>query len=460
VGLAGPQAGGQATSVDKGAGQTATAAEVASQAAAAAGQAAGQAAAAAGQAEVEAIGASEAALAAGRAGTAVMTAATPAQAQAAAQSVRDATGAAAAATDAAARLVSAAQVYAVQAQVHAAIALSPQSVLGRSAPLPAAAAAAAPIGLGAPTASATALDQLAGQVNQLAAASGGAAGGAGITRTGAQSLTATLPDGSTLPIRLVGQELTGGIAAHASAQGVQVAVWSTAHPHAAAVLAELAALYGAASAQARPAGRGAGDSDAVWLAKLAGLDPSHYYLSQGQPHRYPHALTYPNGQPVPALIWTDAAGYQPTADYERALPWLGPVGEGQAFHVGEQELLTAASARGVAELAVQNPGGGTANRVDFYDPRRGQIMSMKFTQLGQIQPSTAMAHLREAATKYAPGTRIVAGRNTPPELVGEPLRGELFLYVPPQTTPIPQAILDYAESMNVRIVDSAGRRYP
>lgn len=98
--------------------------------------------------------------------------------------------------------------------------------------------------------------------------------------------------------------------------------------------------------------------------------------------------------------------------------------------------------------------------VDSYDPIRGEIISRKHTQLASISLDTARAYISEASTKYAPG-RIIAdvqtNRDRRPGLIGEPLRGQVYLEVPVQTRPVPQPILSAARNADIIIRDINGR---
>jgi hypothetical protein len=100
--------------------------------------------------------------------------------------------------------------------------------------------------------------------------------------------------------------------------------------------------------------------------------------------------------------------------------------------------------------------------LDSYDPVTGEIVSRKYTQLSDIQLSTARSYINEIDNKYAPGTDIA---RTPSvvaqeERFGRPLDrqldGDVILEVPPQLDDVPQAVLDYARSRGVIIRTSEG----
>jgi hypothetical protein len=78
------------------------------------------------------------------------------------------------------------------------------------------------------------------------------------------------------------------------------------------------------------------------------------------------------------------------------------------------------------------------------------VVSRKGTQLAEINASTAKQYIDEFTKKYAandPATTIAdtaKNRASMPGLIGEPLRGRLYLEIPEQRLPIPANILEYA----------------
>lgn len=90
--------------------------------------------------------------------------------------------------------------------------------------------------------------------------------------------------------------------------------------------------------------------------------------------------------------------------------------------------------------------------VDSYIPNEG-IYSRKYTQFSEIQPKTAKGYLDEVNKKYPPGAQISGTTDT--------LQGDLFLEIPPQVKPIPQDIIDYANSLYPRLtlIDTSGHIY-
>lgn len=99
-------------------------------------------------------------------------------------------------------------------------------------------------------------------------------------------------------------------------------------------------------------------------------------------------------------------------------------------------------------------------RIDSYNPLIGEIVSRKFTQLSEVQRSTAISYIREAATKYKAGTMIANVPSTPVLLHGQTLRGQvIILEVPVQVRPVPTEILREAKQQNVIIRDNNGKTY-
>ena len=106
---------------------------------------------------------------------------------------------------------------------------------------------------------------------------------------------------------------------------------------------------------------------------------------------------------------------------------------------------------------VETRAGGYA-KLDSYSPSKGEIVSRKFTQLAEISERSAIAYVREAATKYAPGTRIAKVPSSG-ALGGEQLSGTLYLEIPIQNKLIPKRILDSAARYGVKFRDVNGKVY-
>ncbi|ONI88843.1 hypothetical protein ALI22I_17920 [Saccharothrix sp. ALI-22-I] len=103
-------------------------------------------------------------------------------------------------------------------------------------------------------------------------------------------------------------------------------------------------------------------------------------------------------------------------------------------------------------------------RVDSYVPGE-EIVSRKYTQLSEIQEGTAVGYLREFVNHYNSGTVIADTptnrRDLGDEQIGQPMSGDLILEVPVQRgdPPVPRAILEEAERLNITIRDENGRIY-
>ncbi len=111
------------------------------------------------------------------------------------------------------------------------------------------------------------------------------------------------------------------------------------------------------------------------------------------------------------------------------------------------------------EVYVENPAGGYLV-VDSYNPAAGEIVSRKMTQLWRISKKAAITYVREAATKYAPGTRIAdVPKNVESGLASQRLQGRVYLEVPIQSKPVPQTVLDVARRLDVWIRDVSGKVY-
>ena len=99
-------------------------------------------------------------------------------------------------------------------------------------------------------------------------------------------------------------------------------------------------------------------------------------------------------------------------------------------------------------------------RLDSYVPGE-EIISRKFTQLGDVDLKTAKAYIDELVTKYPVGAKIPdTPGNRASGLAGETLRGRPVLQVPPQKGGvIPDEVAEYARINGIRIVDINGFNY-
>ncbi|MCA1691747.1 MAG: hypothetical protein LC733_05930, partial [Actinobacteria bacterium] len=130
--------------------------------------------------------------------------------------------------------------------------------------------------------------------------------------------------------------------------------------------------------------------------------------------------------------------------------WRQKIGRGNLFNVqGRRRYIH-------NEVPLETPPGRRGlPRVDSYVPNQ-EIVSRKSTQLAAIRGTTARRYLDELRDVYPPGARI-ADVPSAGSLRGQVLTGQSILEVPPQRTPVPQEILDYASDNGILIRDSTGR---
>ncbi|MDM5186433.1 hypothetical protein QUF99_03125 [Bacillus sp. DX4.1] len=67
-------------------------------------------------------------------------------------------------------------------------------------------------------------------------------------------------------------------------------------------------------------------------------------------------------------------------------------------------------------------------RLDSYNPRKGEIVSRKATDLADIDIKTFEKHLKEMKDKYAVGTKIRSNKYR--EIDGQLLEGKQILEIP------------------------------
>ena len=79
-------------------------------------------------------------------------------------------------------------------------------------------------------------------------------------------------------------------------------------------------------------------------------------------------------------------------------------------------------------IYIENPNGGGYVILDSYNETSGEIVSRKWTQLSEIDETSAIAYIRELPRKYPPGARI-ADVPTNKDLRGKTLRGQMILEV-------------------------------
>ena len=106
-------------------------------------------------------------------------------------------------------------------------------------------------------------------------------------------------------------------------------------------------------------------------------------------------------------------------------------------------------------------------RLDSYNPRTGEIVSRKRTQLRRIPEEIAIRYLKELEAKYSPGSviadvpsnRVGANAGIFEENEGNILKGQMILEVPVQEEKVPERVLKYARDKNIRIRDIKGKEY-
>jgi len=132
--------------------------------------------------------------------------------------------------------------------------------------------------------------------------------------------------------------------------------------------------------------------------------------------------------------------------------WLIVVEQGRRFNADNNVRYL--NQGGAVELYLgRGPDGGPPYYIlDSYVPpnpatdEAGQIVSRKNTQLASVQESTAIGYITELTRKYPPGSRIASTDSVPTDLRGQTLEGQMYLEIPVQDAPIPQAILDFASN--------------
>ena len=97
-------------------------------------------------------------------------------------------------------------------------------------------------------------------------------------------------------------------------------------------------------------------------------------------------------------------------------------------------------------------------RVDSYNPNEA-IVSRKYTQLSEVKEKTAIGYINELNYKYPSGAVITDSSFNPAAIRGQPMVGSLYLEVPVQNNPVPQSIIDFANSKGITIIDIKGTVY-
>ena len=106
-------------------------------------------------------------------------------------------------------------------------------------------------------------------------------------------------------------------------------------------------------------------------------------------------------------------------------------------------------------------------RLDSYNPRTGEIVSRKRTQLRRIPEEIAIRYLKELEAKYSPGSviadvpsnRVGANAGIFEANGGDILQGQMILEVPVQEEPVPENVLLKAQEEGITIRDIKGHIY-
>jgi hypothetical protein len=161
--------------------------------------------------------------------------------------------------------------------------------------------------------------------------------------------------------------------------------------------------------------------------------------------------TFPHGadDAVKAAWYRQAASTDGIADHMRQIL------NGKAF---QHEVYPLFDAHEVTIYRVDSiTGERTATfRLDVMS--KTEVVSLKNTQLAQVQESTAKTYIDELVKKYNPtSTDLIIARTDgnmsqlPSGVIGGNLKGQMVLGVPAQQAPIPQSIIDYAAKFRVEI---------
>lgn len=119
------------------------------------------------------------------------------------------------------------------------------------------------------------------------------------------------------------------------------------------------------------------------------------------------------------------------------------------------------------EVYLETPTKGKYVRLDSYNPRKREVVSLKYTQFYEVSEETAIRYLKELLDKYAPGSIIAdvpsnrTGLNKGIFEVnqGRDLKGKMILEVPVQTKAVPKRVIDYASLQGIKIRDTNNHIY-
>ena len=246
--------------------------------------------------------------------------------------------------------------------------------------------------------------------------------------------------------KITDQQYWNRTGANATLSGVQAAL--TIIPGGTAATATRAIVTGATTGVI---GQGVSDVGEVYGTKTKSIDDvkgSDYLLAAS----LGGLSGYAGYKSRPVTIEEPQAPLPPKSGGNSKPQWLkDQFGEGDAFN---RERAFDYPHR---EVYVERKGGGY-NRVDAYDPIKGEIVSRKLTQFSEVTEGTGVRYVQELANKYKPGAKIANVPSSGP-LAGSRLRGQMILEVPGQQGVIPQAVLDAAKRAGVVIRDVHGHVY-
>ncbi|GAB3438040.1 hypothetical protein GCM10027570_00840 [Streptomonospora sediminis] len=138
--------------------------------------------------------------------------------------------------------------------------------------------------------------------------------------------------------------------------------------------------------------------------------------------------------------------------------WLVDAEAGNDFNKRREPHYTELGGANEVHVGERTPG-NQYRRLDSYIPEQ-EIVSRKYTQLSEIQESTAFGYLQDLFTNYPPGTVIADTptnrRDLGDSAIGTRLSGDMILEVPIQKFPVPNRILEKAEDLGIIIRDEAG----
>ena len=157
--------------------------------------------------------------------------------------------------------------------------------------------------------------------------------------------------------------------------------------------------------------------------------------------------------------WKKIDGLDEAAKKSSKPEWLKKIQDGNAFNKERSAFYP------YNEVYVKRPDGSGYYRLDSYRPGK-EIVSRKYSQLGDIQEQTAISYLNELKNKY-PALSEIAPVPSSQKLLDDlvklgqdnKLRGQLILEVPVQSKAVSQSIIDKADELGIVIRDINGKIY-